>query len=237
MRQWLFIPIVQDRLFRLKKSHDDVHSLTQKHLLTASHVPQLQELGSEWHWHILAFVEIASSKWQRWISNPNLIGMPMSLLFPVVLKTLSMSHAKSYPTWRWIRSRFLYSMGTLTAPARPSLVHLHSCRMTVTRAESPSVILRWEVFKNCYWNRSSLCVQSTRSDPKTFPSLSWERPFPGSPPLLVPIQKVCQGVEGAHGFRDDWLLQLSGPHHKPVSVIYYCVTHNPTTQQLLIANI
>lgn len=139
---------------------------------------------------------LQSSKWQSWMSNPNLSRMPMSLLFPVVLKTMSMSHAKSYSTWRCIRSRFLYSMGTLTAPARPSLVHLHSWRMTVTRAESPSVILRWEAFKNCYWNRSSLCVRSTRSDPKTFPSLSWERPFPGSPPSLVPFKRYAKEGKG-----------------------------------------
>lgn len=237
MRQGLFIPIAQDRIFRLKNHmmmciHSLKNTYWQPPMFRNSRNSEVNDTDISW-----PLWRLQSSKWQRWISNPNLIGMPMSLLFPVVLKTLSMSHAKSYSTWRWIRSRFLYSMGTLTAPARPSLVHLHSCRMTVTRAESPSVILRWEVFKNCYWNRSSLCVQSTRSDPKTFPSLSWERPFPGSPPLLVPIQKVCQGVEGAHGFRDDWLLQLSGPHHKPVLVIYYCVTHNPTTQQLLIANI
>lgn len=73
---------------------------------------------------------LQSSKWQSWISNPNLNGTPMLFALPMVLKTTSMSHMKSYSPWRRIRSQFLYSTRTSTAPALPALIHLHSWRLS-----------------------------------------------------------------------------------------------------------
>lgn len=153
------------------KSHDDVHSIFHD-----TRHSEVNDTDTSCSWWQVQF------KWQHMISYSSLSGMSIFLLFPMRLKTLQMHPFRRY--WG-LQAKpeanvcFLHLEHLLCLPLFPY-------RLTARRVKSPSS-LRWKIFKNCNWKRSSFYMQSTKSDPKTISTLALERTFPGSPPLLASI--------------------------------------------------
>lgn len=139
---------------------------------------------------------------------------------------------KLLETWRPIGSQLLYPAPV--APDLPSLVHLHSCRLTARCAKS-SPTLRWEVFKHCDRNRSSLCIKSTKSDPQTFPCLALERPFPGPHHGWSPFI-VCHGEACAYAFSEDWSFLSLWPPPLTCMFFFFLLLHNKFSHNIMASN-